>query len=539
MSIAQNKEKTYSSFLHVIFISLIPIFILYTANIGKISLDELIISIIIITGFPLIIFWFFKKKIRVDKIALVISITMIVIFSYGHLYNFFSENTIFNFDLGRTRYVIPIITIPSAIMIFFIFKTNKNLHDLNKIIAITSIVFFLVIVSNTFIVTLNNFDCVDCLNTEFFYETRDFSKYFDSFNYSIQSNQSLPNVYYLILDEYARSDLLKEYHKFDNSDIINFLELKGFHIAEQSFSNYPMSIQSIPATMNMDYINFLQKEIGQDVRNYKPLNEKNYGLYANNQVIKNFKTLNYNIVTFNTFALHLYPNPLSDLILCERQVNLLDNKLIDSISRMSIFGYLVERWGEEQLRQVTKCALNEFPMISEKIDSPFFVWAHVMLPHPPWIFGPNGEEITPGKPLLITDNPEYRDSQWDVKRQYIQQLEFANKNIKNIVNKILEIDPYSIIVIQGDHGTAWDINWDEPSDEEIFQRLRNFDAIYFPDEIKRDRLEDDRTLVNTFRIIFNQYFDAEYKILEDKMYWGKNLLPYSFANVTDSINRMK
>ena len=91
------------------------------------------------------------------------------------------------------------------------------------------------------------------------------------------------------LDEYARSDALSDYHEFDNSKFVNYLESKGFHVAKNNFSNYPTSIQSIPATMNMRYINFLSDEIGTEVRNVKPLNEKNYGLYPNNQVMKNFK----------------------------------------------------------------------------------------------------------------------------------------------------------------------------------------------------------------------------------------------------------
>ena len=531
-------EKYDRNFIHIIFISLIPIFILFTANFGKINFYDLIFPIVLITGISLSCYFILKRKFSKNKIALIISIILIMIFSYGHIYNIFSQINISDIDLGRTRYIIPITVIPGIIGIILIIKSKSKFSDSNKILNVVSLVIFLVIISNLLIATLNNFDCDNCINTEFFYESRDFSNYFQDFNYNLENNMILPNVYYLILDEYARKDALKEYHDFDNSEIIKFLESKGFHVADKSFSNYPMSVQSIPATMNMDYINFLQNEIGKDVRNYKPLNEKDFGLYANNEVIKNFKEIGYNIVTFNTFSLHPYTIPLSDLVLCERQVDLLNNKLIDSLARMSIFGYFVERWGEAEQRKVTKCALDEFPTISQKINSPFFVWAHVLLPHPPWIFGPNGEEITPGKPLILTDNPEYRDSGWDPKLQYIQQLEFSNKNIKNIVNQIFEIDPYSIIIIQGDHGTGWDINWNNPSDKDKFQRLRNFDAIYFPDESKRNVLNNERTLVNTFRLVFNEYFNSDYQILENKMYWGTNNEPYSFANVTNSINKM-
>ena len=159
-----------------------------------------------------------------------------------------------------------------------------------------------------------------------------------------------------------------------------------------------------------------------------------------------------------------------------------------------------------------------------------------MLPHPPWIFGPNGEEITPGNPLLITDNPEYREDGWEPRQQYIQQLQFANKKTTQIVDQILEDDPFSIIIIQGDHGTAWELNdWENPSEKDMYQRLRNFDAIYFPDSDKRTQLKDDRTLVNTFRTIFNAYFGSNYEIFENKMYWNTFEKPYYFEDVTEYI----
>ena len=76
------------------------------------------------------------------------------------------------------------------------------------------------------------------------------------------------------------------------------------------------------------------------------------------------------------------------------------------------------------------------------------------------------------------------------------------------------------------------MDWQNPSKEDVNQRLRNFDAIYFPDSEKRTELKDDRTLVNTFRTVFNVYFGSNYDILEDKMYWQTNQKPYSFDDVT-------
>ena len=109
-------------------------------------------------------------------------------------------------------------------------------------------------------------------------------------------------------------------------------------------------------------MNFLADEMGADVRNYQPLDEKNHGLYPDNMVLKNFKEMGYKIINFNTFALHLHEIPLADHTICHRQPFLLDNRLVDTLGRTSVAGYFVERWAEAELRQATKCALDELSL---------------------------------------------------------------------------------------------------------------------------------------------------------------------------------
>ena len=533
MSELSNKTKKNRIF-HPFLVAIFPVLIIYSQNIGRVNFEELVLPIIIVLTFSVILYYTLKIILKnPNKSALIVTIILILLFSYGHMYYLLNDVSIEGFDVGRNRYLIPIFGLALVLTTIFTIRSRRIFDNATSILNVISIVFLIVAITNVGLVLTETTSCDKCANQELFYERKDFSNYFEPHTFSISENQNLPDVYYLILDEYARNDALLDYHQFDNSEFTNYLENKGFHIAKDSFANYPMSIQSIPATMNMDYINFLADEIGNEVRNYKPLNEKDYGLYPNNMVIKNFKEMGYDIITFNTFALHLHDIPLSDQTFCHKTTFLLDNRLFDVLARTSIFGYYVERWNEGESRQVILCAFEKIVDVNKISDKPTFAWAHVMLPHPPWIFGPNGEEITPGKPLLITDNPEFRDSGWEPKRQYIEQVQFANKKTIEMIEKILQNNANSIIIIQGDHGTAWDVNWIEHSKEDVWQRMRILNAIYFPDPDKRDQLTDDRTLVNTFRIVFNSYFDSNYEILENKMYWGWNKKPYYFEDVTN------
>jgi hypothetical protein len=65
---------------------------------------------------------------------------------------------------------------------------------------------------------------------------------------------SRPDIYYIILDGYGREDTLQEYLHFDNSQFIDFLESRGFDVADRSQANYNHTIYSISSSLNMNYI---------------------------------------------------------------------------------------------------------------------------------------------------------------------------------------------------------------------------------------------------------------------------------------------
>ena len=61
-------------------------------------------------------------------------------------------------------------------------------------------------------------------------------------------------------------------------------------------------------------------------------------------------------------------------------------------------------------------------------------------------------------------------------------------------------------------------------------------AYYFSDQ-KYDKLYPEITPVNTFRVIFDQYFGADLPLLEDKNYFSLWNTPYEFIEVTDKVNK--
>ena len=70
----------------------------------------------------------------------------------------------------------------------------------------------------------------------------------------------------------------------------------------------------------------------------------------------------------------------------------------------------------------------------------------------------------------------------------------------------------------------------------MLQRLSILNAYYAP-EISKNQFHENITPVNSFRIIFNEYFNGNYEILEDRNYWNNADAPWDFHDVTEIIGR--
>ena len=66
-----------------------------------------------------------------------------------------------------------------------------------------------------------------------------------------------PDIYYIVLDAYARTDILNDFFGFDNAAFTEYLLEKGFVIPLDNHSNYASTEMSITSTLNMQYIQTL------------------------------------------------------------------------------------------------------------------------------------------------------------------------------------------------------------------------------------------------------------------------------------------
>jgi hypothetical protein len=172
-------------------------------------------------------------------------------------------------------------------------------------------------------------------------------------------------------------------------------------------------------------------------------------------------------------------------------------------------------------RERVLCIFSELPEIQFESKKPIFVFAHIMLPHGPYVWGPNGEH----KKIASLMHGVEED-----KKAYVDQLKFTNKMVQEMIEKIMdEKKRPKIIIIQSDHGdtagkyksgSAW-----------THDRLSNINYILLPDK-NENPLYNTMTPVNTFRVLFNDYFNTNFEVLEDIVFDSGYDTPYDFSDVT-------
>ena len=97
-----------------------------------------------------------------------------------------------------------------------------------------------------------------------------------------------------------------------------------------------------------------------------------------------------------------------------------------------------------------------------------------------------------------------------------------------------------VIIIQSDHGPGSNFNFSDIhalTPRGLYERYAILNAYYFRGramneaELKRTGLHERITPVNTYRVIFNEFFDAGLKMLTDECFYATDKFPYDFTGI--------
>lgn len=148
----------------------------------------------------------------------------------------------------------------------------------------------------------------------------------------------------------------------------------------------------------------------------------------------------------------------------------------------------------------TLYALKQLPQVPA-ISGPKFVFVYLMIPHTPFVFGPDGEKID--IPYDADAGNIYTEE--DFKRGYTAAVAYINKRMLEIIPQLISASKTPpIIILAGDHGTPWG---------GLPNAVKILDAIYTPGS--RLLFYNTITPVNTFRVVFDKYFNGSFGTLPD------------------------
>jgi hypothetical protein len=163
---------------------------------------------------------------------------------------------------------------------------------------------------------------------------------------------------------------------------------------------------------------------------------------------------------------------------------------------------------------------------------------HILAPHPPFLFDRDGQPITPDDLYSINDGNAYHGTIDEYIVGYTDQLTYLNSRLERSIDSILSNSAQPpIIIIQGDHGPGSHLDWKSFQKTCLFERTSILNAYYLPG-VHQDVLYSSITPVNTFRMIFNLYFNQNIELFPDHSYYSSWDAPYHFIEVPEDATLM-
>jgi len=521
--------KKWILIVHPLLFAVFFVLALYSANIAEVSPSEIVLPLLAAIGFALLVLILallligLIRKLQktqessqtyqiwdLKKAAIVASIFVVLFFTFGHIIAAITGHQV-------TRgLLLPLVWLAIFFIgAYFVVMTHK---DLRKLTVALNMVAITLVILPTISIVVNETNAAGKYSTV--------TGEVDINSVDLIKPETLPDIYYVILDRYASASTLKEVYDFDNSEFLNYLSSKGFYVANESSANYTNTYSSLASSLNMEYINYLSDQYGEEYQDFGPIYEK----MEDNVVWRLLKSVGYEFVYFGSWWEPTRGNMYADVSSNYSQIPGFTNLLLKTTIAypIAVTLGLIDDYNTVHYN----CALYTFDRITEMSDNiePTYVFAHILLPHTPYVFDKDGNYLTAE---AASKNGE--------EENYINQLTATNDMVTELIDGLLsssEVPP--IIILQSDEGPYSQENalpsfkWEDASEILLKKKYGILNAYYLP-YISEDILYPSITPVNSFRLIFNLYFSADFKLLPDKSYAYYGDHPYKFFDVTDKV----
>jgi len=348
------------------------------------------------------------------------------------------------------------------------------------------------------------------------------------------SVQEKPDIYYIVLDGYPRSDVLMEIFEYDNSTWVEELKGMGFVVPENSHANYSRTAISVSTTLDMQYWDSIAPGMEETI--YWWLVEP---VMDHSRLRASLETIGYEYVAIAT-DWGITDNPTADRYLKPYPGLWGDyEKFYLTVTPLTFLRVPLQTIApivdDEIHRNYIRYTLETLKS-APSLPGPKFVFAHIISPHPPFVFDAEGRPLDSEAGFTFYSPDIGLFSKTEYKARYADQARFIDDRMNEVVRALLEdssVPP--IIIIQADHGSALYVDFDDPEGSCIKERFSNFAAYYLPGK-PASVIPPDISAVNIFRIVLDEYFGAQLGLLENHQYFMNGFYLFDQLDVTGRVN---
>ncbi len=485
-------------FLYPFILALASPFSLYLHNARETAFRNAARTLIV--AFLLTLVFYFLNRLIYRKARTaraVTALSMLFLVNYGDLSTFGSSHPVFGLDLGDYVFLITFFILLTAVLVMVFKKSEKASANIELFLGFTALAFAAILLVNSVSLAIQSRQKATQAS-----EAQAAS--------TTQANTQDPDIYFIILDTYTSSDVLVSSFGFDNSDFEQQLRDLGFYIPEKSYSNYDGTVQTISSVLNMDFVQSFTDPDTPD-----PAHTAVTAKSIDNEVRKLLKERGYSIATFTSEYFWLMWRDADHFIepvrknflvagLTQFEFMAIKKSMLYLLYETSptIFDVLLFHVGNvgQDKYQEQSFLIENLSEVPED-GRPRFVYAHSTITHYPLLFHADGTMI----PLADQGASSDDYAKENVRQSYIETIRYLNSKLVIELSAIIEANPNTVIILQGDHG---------------YPREENKNAIFFAVYDPKGSLNDQAcvTPVNVFRRIFNTWFGTQYKYLPDTVY---------------------
>lgn len=350
---------------------------------------------------------------------------------------------------------------------------------------------------------------------------------------TVADTSALPDVYHLIMDEFGRPDVLRAMYGVDVSPLVQQLQARGFEISDdRGIANYTQTYLSIASMLNGEYLQ-AAKRLVRDDYSRRPMHH----LIQESAVLRAAKRVGYRILFFGSIYSATQRHALADECYC-------DSPLVGEFESMIIrntpfapigFRGLDYRPHRNKIRR-TLSALESL----EASTQPRLLIAHIMAPHPPFVFDAAGGDVHASRAFDFSEGTLFTGSPEEYQHGYAQQVAFVASQVPRLVDHLAAVSRARhrdyVIIVSGDHGPRQYFDHLDPRRTNAVEVMPILLGIRWPASCGPNPRHSE-SLVNVYRAFFANCFGASIEPLPDRAYVSSFARPYDFVLTNPALVR--